>query len=109
MKLLLDENLPDVLKESLKPHYVRTVDDEGWRSVKNGELLQLMLKKGFEVLITADTSLQYQQNFRKYPIPIVVLRAKKLNWKGIQDFIPQLQKLLKRRLRPGPHELFLHL
>lgn len=107
MKLLLDENLPGRLKLDLKDHYVSTVDDENWRSIKNGELLRLMIAAGFDVLITLDRKLQHQQNFKKYPIPVIILRAKNHEIKTLHEFAPKLNKLLKRRLKPGPHELSL--
>lgn len=60
MKLLLDENLPKKLKKDLSIHEVYTVHDMGWNSKKNGELLKLMLNKGFDVLLTFDKNLQFQ-------------------------------------------------
>ena len=108
MKLLLDENLPERLKKDLPEHQVFTVKDQGWISYKNGELLRLMIAKGFDALITYDRHLQYQQNFRKYPIPVIVLRAIDEDQETVHRLVPELKKLLKRRLRPGAHELFLH-
>ena len=80
MKLLLDENVPRQLKMHINrvgslPHEVYTVREKGWNGKTNGELLQLMLSDGFEGLITADKNLQHQQNFDKYPIPVIVLSA----------------------------------
>ena len=64
MKLLLDENLPKRLKNDFPEHEVFTVRDKGWNSVKNGELLGLMLTENFDVLITFDQNLEHQQNFK---------------------------------------------
>ena len=47
MKLLLDENLPKRLKQDFTQHEVFTVRDKGWNGIKNGDLLNLMMKEGF--------------------------------------------------------------
>ena len=59
MRVLLDENLPKRLKLDLPEYDVFTVRDMGWSGVKNGELLKLMLKNNFEILITFDKNLQH--------------------------------------------------
>ncbi|MEI9921139.1 MAG: DUF5615 family PIN-like protein [Bacteroidota bacterium] len=110
MKLLLDENLPEKLKTDLPNHEVSTVKNEGWKSFKNGELLRRMIAAEFEALITFDRQLAYQQNFRKYPIPVIILCAKKNEYDMLRHLAPQINKLLRRRrLKPGPHELTLNL
>jgi predicted nuclease of predicted toxin-antitoxin system len=108
MKILLDENITKKLSLNLPGHNVSNVEEEGWRSIKNGELLRLMVASEFEVLITRDTSLCSQQNIGKYSIPIVVLRGNNLSQKDILQFSPLIIKLLKGRLKPGPHELTLN-
>lgn len=75
MKLLLDENLPKKLKLDFPEHEIYTVSDKRWNSKKNGELLKLMLEEDFNVLFTFDRNLQFQQNFLKYPIAVIVLNA----------------------------------
>ncbi len=76
MRVLLDENLPKRLKLDFAEHEVFTIRDKGWNGVKNGELLALMIKNGFDVPITFDKNLQYQQNFSKYTIAVLVLSAR---------------------------------
>jgi predicted nuclease of predicted toxin-antitoxin system len=107
MKLLLDENLPKRLKEDLVNHDVSTVADEGWRAVKNGELLRLMIASGFDALITRDRRLRYQQNFDKYPIPVIILKAGNGEYRSLRQLVPQINSLLRRRLNPGSHEISL--
>ena len=75
MKLLLDENLPKKLKQHFAEYEIFTVRDKGWNGVKNGELIKLMLEENFEVLLTFDKNLQFQQNFEKYPLKVFVLTA----------------------------------
>jgi len=108
MKLLLDENLHGQLKPQLKDHEVFTVDDQGWRSIKNGELLRLMIAAGFDAFITLDRNLQYQQNLKSYSIPIIVLRRSQSQVDNLDAFAPLINRLLKGRLKPGPHELTLN-
>ncbi|MBK6731103.1 MAG: DUF5615 family PIN-like protein [Bacteroidetes bacterium] len=76
MRLLLDENLPKKLKEGFPTHKTYTVRDMGWNGKTNGELLALMIQGGFDVFLTFDRNLQYQQNFKKYSIPVFVLSSK---------------------------------
>ena len=74
MKILLDESLPRKLRNDFgKDHEVWTVRDKGRLSKKNGELLKLMINDGFELFVTADQNLQYQQKVEKLPLTIAVL------------------------------------
>jgi predicted nuclease of predicted toxin-antitoxin system len=101
MKLLLDENLPKRLKEHFEEHEIYTVRDMGWNGVKNGQLLSLMIADEFDVLITFDKNLQFQQNFSKYTLPIIVLNAFDNTYLTLREFIPQILLLLKSNLKVG--------
>ena len=61
MRVLLDENLPVDLAAELVGHQVTTVSGLGWQGIKNGELLQ-RAQGTFEVLVTMDRNLEFQQN-----------------------------------------------
>jgi hypothetical protein len=74
----------------------------GWNGKQNGELLELMLSNGFDALITADKNLQNQQNFKKYPIPVLTLNVKLLTYQHMVNLLPELQKLLNGQLPNGP-------
>ena len=89
MRVLLDESLPHDLVAMIPDHEVSTVSDEGWKSVKNGKLLALAATR-FDVFITADRNLEFQQNLATLPIAVVVLVARK---NRIQDLEPLLPKL----------------
>jgi predicted nuclease of predicted toxin-antitoxin system len=67
MRLLLDESLPHDLAALILGHQVSTVRHQGWASVKNGKLLALASTK-FDVFITADRNLEFQQNLAHLPI-----------------------------------------
>lgn len=75
MKTLLDESLPRPLKRELTDHDVSTVAEMGWSGKKNGELLKLIDEQGFEVLLTADRNLRYQQNSSGIAFSLVVLKG----------------------------------
>ena len=62
MKVLLDENMPHKLRRSFAHHEAVTVGFKGWNGLKNGELIKAEEDAGFEVLVTGDKSLTYQQN-----------------------------------------------
>src|SRR2546426_1077908 len=74
MRILLDESVPRALKRLLPGHDVRTVVEEGWGSIANGELLT-RASNGFDVLLTADQNLPDQQNLTRFDIAVVVLIA----------------------------------
>jgi len=75
VKLLLDECLPRKLKQDLPGHDASTVPENGWAGIKNGALLRLVEPAGFDVFITIDGNLQYQQNLRATTLAFVVLAA----------------------------------
>ena len=75
MRILLDESLPRRLHHLFAGHEVVTVVEAGWSGVANGELLQLAATR-FDVFVTADQNLQYQQNLSALPIAVAVLVAR---------------------------------
>ena len=101
MKLLLDENLPKRLKQDFAEYETFTVGDKGWNSKKNGELLELMLAENFNVLITFDQNLEYQQNFEKYPITVFVLIAQNNTYQILSELVPNIKMELENPLRVG--------
>jgi predicted nuclease of predicted toxin-antitoxin system len=101
MRLLLDENLPKKLKSKIYGHEIFTVRDLGWNGKKNGELLKLMLDQGFEGLLTFDKNITNQQNFQKYPIPVLVLLAPNNQFTSLEPLLPNLLEILKNKLEPG--------
>ena len=66
MRVLLDECVPRALREQLPGHDVKTVVEAGWAGVKNGELLRLAAQR-FDVVLTVDRNLEYQQNLEAIP------------------------------------------
>jgi len=77
MKILLDECTPHVLKRLLTGLEVTTVQDQGWAGITNGTLLQLA-EEHFDVLITSDQNLKYQQNLANRQLAILRLPTNKV-------------------------------
>lgn len=91
MKILLDESLPRKLRSDFgSEHEVWTVRDKGWLGKKNGELLKLMIADNFQLFITVDKNLPYQQNLDRLPLTIFVLNAKDNRRSSLQKLIPLL-------------------
>jgi predicted nuclease of predicted toxin-antitoxin system len=90
MRILLDESLPIELRSAIPTHDVRYVREMSWSGLKNGEVLR-RAAASFDVLLTADQNLEYQQNLDRLPIAVVVLVAR-------SNRIEQLQPLLSRLL-----------
>jgi len=105
MRLLLDENLPKRLKLDLKEYEIHTVADKGWTGISNGKLLALLAENKFDALITFDKNLQYQQNFAKYTIAVIVLNAPDNSYGTLQNFVQKIKDVLKTDLKFGPTEI----
>jgi hypothetical protein len=82
LKILFDQGTPVPLRGHISAHRVSTAYELGWATLKNGELLAAAENNGFDVLVTTDTNLQYQQNLTQRKIAIVVLST--TSWPRIQ-------------------------
>ncbi len=102
MRLLLDENLPKRLKLDFPEHEIYTVGDKGWNGRKNGELMKLLLAENFDALFTFDKNLQYQQNFKKYSIPVLVLHATDNTYLTLSKLVPKIKEALNGQFISGP-------
>ncbi|MEH2360264.1 DUF5615 family PIN-like protein [Nostoc sp.] len=103
MLILLDENL--LSKKLKKPlvdagHLVQNVEDMGWRGVKDRELLALAQAHPFDIFITADKNLPYQQNLQCLTLQVVVLDAKSTRPDYLLPLIIHINGLLQS-LIPG--------
>lgn len=94
MHILIDECLPKKLKRELTGHTVFMVQEKGWAGMKNGELL-LRAEKEFDVWVTADQNIEYQQNLKHFDIAVVVLVAPRNALEVLLPLVPQLQKVLR--------------
>jgi predicted nuclease of predicted toxin-antitoxin system len=101
MKLLFDQGTPVPLRNHLPNHVVETAYEKGWSNLKNGDLLTLAEAEGFDVLITTDQNLRYQQNLSGRRISVLVLLT--TNWPRIKkDTAPVVQ--LIDNMHPGSYE-----
>lgn len=101
MKILLDECLPDELKDSVASmgHDCQTVRRAGYGSKKNGELLTLAEGR-WDVLLTSDQNIKYQQNMTGRSVSILILRAKSNRLRDLLPLMPACAEALLS-IQPG--------
>ena len=73
MRILFDQGTPVPLRQYLIEHSVTTAYEEGWSNLSNGDLLKSAEDKGYQIFVTTDRNLRYQQNLRDRQVTIVVL------------------------------------
>lgn len=95
MKLLLDECIDRRLARELAVHEVKTVPQMGWFGVKNGELLALA-EAAFDVFITVDRNLSFQQNLPGFNIAVLVLHASSNRLADLRPLIPKVLPILPK-------------
>ena len=93
MRLLLDESVPSKLKRALASHYVRTVVEKGWSGLKNGKLLAAAALE-FDVVITVDKNMPYQQNLATLPVAVVILDAVSNKLSSLLPLMAELERVL---------------
>ena len=93
MRNLLDERVPSRLRRELSGHDVRTVPEIGWAAKENGQLLALAAS-AFDVFMTADQKLSYQQNVAKLDIAVIVLVARRTKIEFLRPLMPDVQQAL---------------
>jgi hypothetical protein len=91
MKLLLDECLPRKLKNHLPGHECYTVPEAGWAGKKNGDLLLLAEKSGFDIFLTLDRGVEYEQNLEGRKIAVILVSAKSSR---LADLLPRIPVIL---------------
>lgn len=99
MRVLLDECVPRALRTEIPGHEVKTVAEAGWAGVKNGGLLQLAAKD-FDVLLTVDRNLEYQQNFSGLALAVIVLDAPSNDIVVLRPLMPAVLEAIPKA-RPG--------
>jgi len=99
VRVLLDECLPRKLKRDLAGHDTRTVPEMGWASKENGDLLGWAAGH-FDVFLTVDRNLSYQQDMGRFNIAVVVLVARGNRLADLRPLMPQVLEVLAE-IRPG--------
>jgi hypothetical protein len=97
LNILLDESVPHVVQRRLGHLAIRTVQDMGWAGIKNGELLR-RAEAQFDVLVTADQKLRFQQNLSGKRLAIIVLPTNQV--RRVIELLPAIEENLKA-IRPG--------
>ncbi|MBI2959695.1 MAG: DUF5615 family PIN-like protein [Betaproteobacteria bacterium] len=99
MRVLLDECVPRALRNDLPGHDVKTVGEARWAGVKNGALLRLA-ETAFEVLLTVDRNLEYQQNFSGLKIAVVLIEAPSNDVAVLRPLMPEVREAISKA-QPG--------
>ncbi len=100
MRILFDQGTPLPLRDHLASHTVTTAFELGWSNLKNGELLAAA-ETSFDLFITTDQQLRYQQNLSGRKLAILVLLT--TSWPRIRTFIPDIQEAVER-IQPGDYQ-----
>jgi hypothetical protein len=93
VRILLDECIDWRLSRAIRGHDVRSVRQEGWVGLKNGELLALASER-FDVFITVDRNLSFQQNVTDLRIAVIVLRARTNRLSELLPLVPNILSVL---------------
>lgn len=90
-RVLCDESVPHDVASAVVGHEVATVQGLGWAGAKNGALLRAAREAGYEVLVTVDRNMEYQQNIPASGLALVVIRARSTR---VPDLLPAVPALL---------------
>jgi hypothetical protein len=99
MRLLLDECVPRALRNDIPGHEIKTVAEVGWAGVRNGELLRLAAAE-FDLLVTVDRNLEYQQNFDGLSLAVIVIHAPSNDVAVLRRLVPAVVAAIAET-RPG--------
>jgi len=104
VKVLLDECVHAGLKRELTGHAVSTVPEMKWRGITNGRLLARAATE-FDVFVTLDKNIEFQQNLTKLPLPVIAMQAPSLLWEDVRPFGPKILDLLNTKLEANLYRL----
>lgn len=100
MRVLFDHNVPAVLRRHLQNHEVKDAFKQGWDRLRNGDLLTAAESAGFDVFVTSDKGIRYQQNLTGRKIAVVQLGQGQ--WPLIQPHIPRVIEAIDAAM-PGSY------
>ena len=98
VKILFDHGTPAPLRRHLPEHSVDRSAERGWELLENGELIQRAEEEGYEVIVTTDQSMHYQQNLAGRRLAIVVLMA--TAWPRVRHRTAEIRTAVEE-VRPG--------
>jgi predicted nuclease of predicted toxin-antitoxin system len=99
MRVLLDECVTRYLKRDFIGHEVHTVEEAGFKGLKNGRLLQAASGL-YDVLVTVDQNLHHQQNLKTFALAVIVLRARRATYPTLRPLMPEALETLGE-IKPG--------
>lgn len=95
MNVLLDECIDRRLAKELKGHLVKTVPQMGWATIKNGRLLALA-EDNFDVFVTVDRNLSFQQAVPKFKVAVLVVRSRSNRYRDLLPLVPRILSALPK-------------
>lgn len=84
MRICLDHNTPAPLRYAFEGHHVEIAYERGWAELTNGDLLSVVEADGFDLMITTDQGIRYQQNLAGRKLALIVLDTN--DWKRIRRY-----------------------
>lgn len=100
MKILLDECIDWRLKFDFPGHDALSVQDMGWVGKKNGLLMKAASTEGFQVLVTIDKNIKFQQNLKNYSLAIIILDNHRSTLAYLRPLLPKVIAILNQ-VKPG--------
>jgi hypothetical protein len=104
MRVFLDECVDWRLSREITGHEVFTAQQMQWAGLKNGDLLA-RVSRSFDVFVTVDRNLAFQQNLENYDLAVVILRAKSNRLGDVRALVPALLRLLSQPLARRAHTI----
>ena len=95
MKVLLDECVTRKLKSRLPNHQVATVREMHWNGLRNGNLMRVAVEAGFDVLLTIDKNLEYQQNLKSFDLIVVVFDVRENKVSAFEPLLSLFEQQLQ--------------
>ena len=94
MRILLDHCVDWRLGRYLLGHEVKSTGEMGWERLVNGQLLAAAATR-FDVLLTVDKGIKYQQNLAKLPLSVIIIRAKSNTLVDLVSMVPKIEEILR--------------
>jgi hypothetical protein len=101
LKILFDHNLPRALRRLLIGHVVTLTQEMRWDQLKNGMLLRSAAAGGFDIFLSIDKSIEYEQNLRTLPLPVIILDSLFNTMPYLSPLVPNLLALIALPLSPA--------
>jgi hypothetical protein len=101
MRVILDNCVDRRFAATITGHEVEHASARGWEELTNGKLLDAAEAAGFDLLLSVDKNLRFQQNFANRRIALVVLDAKRIDLASLQSFESDVERILQAGVLPG--------